>query len=201
MVRKDCHSGSDGPRYLPLITETLKEARALKTADAVSIKQFSDSIIISQKFSQTPEDFSAFCNLVGQVQARFLFRGIMCRGGVAFGKHSEEDDIIFSQALVVAYGIESKISQNPRILVSNELAELFNLNTTGFCRDKDGMYFVDFSSHFEATNIRAVVDHVLTESPLYNHVAASKSRWLVDYLGKVFPDEVGGLAAEIEFFA
>jgi len=52
-----------------------------------------------------------------------LARGFLCRGGITQGWHYYDDKIIFSQALVEAYILESKKANHPLILIHPKLME------------------------------------------------------------------------------
>jgi len=53
-----------------------------------------------------------------------LTDGILLRGGISIGGHKEDNNMIFSEALVKAYKIEKDKAVTPRILIDSEIIEL-----------------------------------------------------------------------------
>lgn len=188
MVTRDCQGNPDGPRFLPSIRDALVEAREGDPEAQFKIIQFSDSVVISRKFQSSQEIFAEFIRRVAKLQALFFNRGILSRGGIAHGKHSQDDDIIFSQALVEAYRLESTVAQFPRAVVSDDLLLLFSADGCHLARDRDGITFVDFLRTIGADVARASYAAIAIESPPADQRVRAKMRWLQDYLSARFPN-------------
>lgn len=187
MVRSDCHSGNSGPVFLPRIREALTETREMLPPGEFRAIQFSDSIILSRKFSADKEVFRQFLEFASSLQMTLFKKEILCRGGVAHGKHTEENDILFSQALVEAYRIESSIAQNPRVLLSADLLELFKTDELPIVTDRDGYSFVNYLRGAG----EALVQEALTRierQPAPTSSVAAKVRWLSDYCTTIYPN-------------
>lgn len=94
-------------------------------------------------------------------QSELINKGVIVRGGVAFGDIYSRDQRVFGPAMVDAYELESKIAVFPRIVISSEWMKL--LRSDRFLRsrnhtlreevkyikklireDSDGVYFVDY---------------------------------------------------------
>ncbi len=188
MVKSDCHSGNSGPIFLPLIKETLSEARKIQLSENQKLIQFSDSIIVSRPFKPDSGAFKEFLNSISLLQCLLFRKGILCRGGIAHGKHSEDDDIIFSQALVEAYRIENSIAQFPRVVISDDLLNLFSPNGLPLATDTDGLTFVNYLLGIEPAEIDDLLSNALSATKSGGARVAAKGRWLVDYCRSVFPD-------------
>lgn len=93
------------------------------------VKSFSDCFCFSipLEFEDGEKDYKqnfvsfyvwikVFCNTL-------LSKGFLCRGGITQGWHYYDDKIIFSQALVEAYELESKKANHPLILIHPKLIE------------------------------------------------------------------------------
>jgi hypothetical protein len=91
------------------------------------VKSFSDCFCFSipLEFDKGEKDYTqnflsfyvwimVFCNTL-------LKSGFLCRGGITQGWHYSDDKIIFSQALVDAYLLESKKANHPLILIHSDL--------------------------------------------------------------------------------
>lgn len=130
-------SGKDKKQY-----NNLK--RALKGADRYAIqfskkyfktfrvkhtvKQFSDCITISmpifQKANHNPLTlYSAFTNIVRVYQFILLDQEILIRGGISLGGHIEDNNMIFSEALIESYRLESEKAIYPRIVISPKVID------------------------------------------------------------------------------
>lgn len=102
------------------------------------VKSFSDCFCFSipLEFDDGEKDYKqnfvsfyvwieSFCNTL-------LKHGFLCRGGITQGWHYYDDQIIFSQALVDAYQLESKQANHPLIMVHDNLSR--NLRERDFHR-------------------------------------------------------------------
>ena len=88
--------------------------------DKFAVKMFSDCLCVSVPAKH--ENVDGFFKGVTYIQASFARNRIMLRGGVTVGRHYIDDQLIFGEALVRAYKIETSTKQ-PRIEVSKELRE------------------------------------------------------------------------------
>lgn len=120
------------------------------------VKSFSDCFCFSipLEFDDGEKDYKqnfvsfyiwieVFCNTL-------LKHGFLCRGGITQGWHYHDDQIIFSQALVDAYILESKKATHPMIMIhENLIRNLVERNFRGqpyyeymFAHDNAGKSFL-----------------------------------------------------------
>ncbi|MFA8393826.1 hypothetical protein ACEPUD_27335 [Burkholderia ubonensis] len=187
MVERD--SAAVEPRYLPVFVEIFGEVGAEARED-VSLKMFSDSVVIEASLS--PQNVVRVLEIVGDLQRRFLRRHILLRGGVAFGKHFMDRYVTFSQALVAAYGIESRIARFPRVVASGDLLnytwhhsdatpELHEKLRGLLAVDRDGAIFVDYLNNDPLQVFREHVECCLSTGKSPHETVLEKMRWLLDY--------------------
>jgi hypothetical protein len=74
----------------------------------------------------------------------FALEGVFLRGGIANGRHFENRRMIFSEALVRAYDLESRVAVYPKILVSPDVYKRVRACRYLVREDKDGSRFVDY---------------------------------------------------------
>lgn len=96
-----------------------------------AFKQFSDCVSISMPLKQIENFdyqaiFACFFNIVRSYQMILMHNNIYVRGGISIGGHIENRNMIFSDALVKSYTLETQSAIYPRILVSKEILELIN---------------------------------------------------------------------------
>jgi hypothetical protein len=188
MVESD--SRATLPVHLPKILEVTDAVHATFARSGVGLRVFSDSIIIS-----APLDPAAILTLIrscANLQRLFIERGVLLRGGIAFGKHYQDERVLFSSSLVGAYLLESKRARFPRILIDrNTLDYFWNDPDTGdsgraefsglILRDRDGEVFVNYLSGdfvpFHETLIRSYAKTV----GLQQGTVLEKIQWLFAY--------------------
>ena len=82
-------------------------------------KTFSDTIVISDE--DTDAGFNRVAETAASVAAALLWRGRLCRGGIARGSLIHTDAVLLGPALVNAYDIKSKAAVYPRIVIAENL--------------------------------------------------------------------------------
>jgi len=185
MVREDCES-SAGPKHVNVLYEAHLRAAATLGKDLESgLIQFSDSIVFSRPF-----DLSALASFVAAVavwQKSLLVEGLLCRGGITFGKHFVKDRFMFSKGLIDAYRLESTYAKVPRIAVSDDLLQLastsVDLQQLKLLREEDSVTFVDYlgyESEQECGALAAAVDGIIKKAKGGASVM-EKMRWLARY--------------------
>jgi hypothetical protein len=75
---------------------------------------------------------------------KFLLQGIFMRGGISMGWAYHHNNIIFGEAMIRAYKLESEVAHVPRILIADDIVA--SLNTYKFAeshlrQDSDGMWY------------------------------------------------------------
>lgn len=176
------------PIHLERIRESIAEAKAEEIAKHLELRAFSDSIILSTDLS-TNSVLNLF-HAVVRLQQKFISRGVLVRGGVAFGKHYADSDLIYSEGLVAAYKLERDTARFPRVVASvdildwllnhKDVTEKIKEEIHGILlKDRDGLVFLNYMepnllpAHLKLLNSYNAID--LTASVL------EKLRWLADF--------------------
>ncbi|WP_155637040.1 hypothetical protein [Burkholderia multivorans] len=186
MVRADCESSHE-PKYLELLYAAHRRAAALFSKDLDSgLTQFSDSIVLSRPF-----DLPSLPNFISTIaiwQRSLLLDGLLCRGGVTFGKHFVKDRFLFSKGLIDAYRLESTQAKYPRIVVSENLLQLaqptVDPGDLNLIREEDGIAFIDYlaiGSPDEKDKFNTSIQRVIAASPNRDSSVQEKMRWLARY--------------------
>jgi hypothetical protein len=127
------------------------------------VTQFSDSIVISFRVQEQSEVYYTLLSLL-HLTIGFVYAGILCRGGVAFGKLVHTDKLLFGPALVMAYETESMAALYPRIILGESIITLgakyhaFHHGSKDeeesilsiLNRDTDGMYYIDYFNNAQS---------------------------------------------------
>lgn len=137
-----------------------KELRSFSKTKMVT--QFSDSIVVSFEIEALDEIFLAI-DSTNLLVLELVYKGFLCRGGIAFGKLLHTTKHLFGPALVEAYELENKAAIYPRVIVDE--MSLFNalkafVESKGsfsnsdridfeeiqklFSKDFDGHYYLDY---------------------------------------------------------
>lgn len=90
-------------------------------------------------------------NLTRQLVLCLLEAGIISRGAIVIGKLYHQHPVVFGQALVDAYELETSATHYPRVLVTEQVVKCIRhldekYSTTysdGIIKDSDGCWFVD----------------------------------------------------------
>lgn len=143
------------PKNLERINDGLNEVRQTSRDSGIEIIQFSDSIVLS-----TTLENRSILNILNDsiaIQRSLISRGILTRGGIAFGKHFQDEKTLYSEALIKAYNLETKRAKFPRIIIEQDLLDWVtnDRDTTAdqireihelSISDKDGEIFLDYLS-------------------------------------------------------
>ena len=118
---------------------------------------FSDSIIISSKLTGNLENirstYKLLCQVVAEIQIKLICKGVWVRGGISHGtlqfSKNENDTIIYGEALVKAYNIETNSAIFPRVIIDSDIIEFL-----GFKNKKSFInYFNDYDGSFIRENV------------------------------------------------
>ncbi|BDT70193.1 hypothetical protein os1_43860 [Comamonadaceae bacterium OS-1] len=186
MVKHD--SEAEEEKFLPRIISIFEKLADTPKPAQMSIRMFSDSITITAPLS--PENILRTIEVCAELQILCLKQKILLRGGISFGKHFSNESLIFSDALVKAYSIESKIARFPRIVIDpNTLNYAWHDQYTndelkeGFRKlvviDRDGANFVHYLNSLG--EVRIPLQELLEEKIPQTETVMEKLRWLYDY--------------------
>lgn len=188
MVKHDTEAG-DGDL---LFVERLYEVHAAiidlvgKSGLSIKLTQFSDSIVLSVPISLS--SLLPFLEVVAELQILLFEKGLLCRGGIAYGKHYSEASFMFSDAMISAYRLESESAKYPRILISQDIIDLYHPGEVGMAHmlvfEDDGAVFVDYF-RYAARNSRDLSGRVSELAESIRSVPSSsvreKIRWVLQY--------------------
>ncbi len=186
MVRHDCES-SDSPKYLDILYRAHHRASLIFGTDLdAGLIQFSDSVVFSRPFDLT--ELAGFISAIAEWQKALLTDGLLCRGGVTFGKHFVKDRFMFSKGMIEAYQLESMQARYPRIVVSENLLELaspiIDASKLQILREEDGLALVDYlapKSPEEAATLVARIGALIADTDTASASIQEKMRWLARY--------------------
>jgi hypothetical protein len=107
-------------------------------------KLFSDCISLSSLNSDVGA--AVVLESVAVLSLWFAMDGLFLRGGIAVGRHFENERMIFSEGLVRAYELESTLARWPRTLVDESVEALALTHVPFLVRTDphDGRRFVDY---------------------------------------------------------
>lgn len=161
--------GDDVPESIKRISSAMKLTPLLfddidEVDKSRKVTQFSDSIVVSFEIEELDDLFLAIAN-TRLLILELVYKGFLCRGGIALGKLIHTKESIFGPALVEAYELESKAAIYPRVIVNEnsllnafvvyiEKKKVYNENTITdfteiknlFSKDFDGNYYLDYFS-------------------------------------------------------
>lgn len=133
-----------------------------------AIRAFTDNIVLGWPFLQRDNsgrvwigDTEAPIGYILLQAAAYQFNltraGYFVRGGLAVGQHYMDDHVVFGDALITAYELESKHAVNPRIVVCPETEKLIRAHidyyhppesapqNRALQRDIDGRLFLNYA--------------------------------------------------------
>lgn len=195
MVLNDFEKNDEAEKNIDKLYSLHKKTSEL--TDNVDILQFSDSIVLATEFDK--HKFKIFINMIAKYQYALLCQGILCRGGIAYGKHFFDDGFMYSAGLIEAYKIEKDIAVNPKIVISIVISmDLFTLiypydnieEDLSVLREDDGTVFVDYLKYY-TTGDSQKIDELLKKNSSIKIDAKilSKIRWLQNYIGFKIPEK------------
>lgn len=103
------------------------------------VQSISDAVAIS-----TVANLSGLIHLFNAIETLavdLLKEGYLIRGALVKGKLYHDDQMVFGDALVRAYDLESTVVRYPRVMVTSDIIEEINHSTRGF--------FVEERKHYE----------------------------------------------------
>lgn len=121
----------------------------------IELTAFSDCIAISCPEAETIAVLFAALKF----SQLLIKKGFLCRGSIAYGELHHKNGVIFGSSLVAAYLSETKQAIYPRIILDNEVFEIFNDSKNeaddfaGLIKqDKDGNEFINLLHTIENSN-------------------------------------------------
>lgn len=107
------------------LTKEIQGRYPFDNSQTMQISAFSDCIAISVKTDTTKSNVVQLIHYANHLWWRLFARGVLSRGGIAVGDLYHQDGIIFGPALNNAYELENSIAIYPRIVLSEEVPNLY----------------------------------------------------------------------------
>ena len=121
------------------------------------VTTFSDCLVISFKASEESEIFFTLLEIKWMI-IRLIYKGILVRGAITYGKLIHRNDVLFGPALAEAYILESKAALYPRVILHKDIIDLAGKSKSFHHssnqekehveslleKDSDGMYYIDY---------------------------------------------------------
>jgi len=138
-----------------LYTFLIKEAKniQIEKIQDIQFKIFSDNIIIAKRLSndisQRKQDIRSLLMCAGHFQELSVSdsAGWLLRGGISIGQLFIDNVMVWGDALLKSYYLESVVANYPRIIIDRNIAdEIYQDNILcGYLRkDFDNLYFLNF---------------------------------------------------------
>jgi len=122
-----------------------------------TITTFSDCLVISFKAHEKSEIFHTLLEIKWMIM-RLIYRGILCRGAITYGKLIHTNEVLFGPALAEAYILETKAALYPRVILHKDIIDLAGKARSAnhsseqekeyveslLEKDSDGMYYIDY---------------------------------------------------------
>ena len=135
----------------------LTGCKRLLAEDGVSVKMFSDNIVLCKKvnYADVDPDNAHAKALISVIAATSYIQyyaldklGLLIRGGFGVGDLYIDELMVWWKALVSTYTIESTLSIYPRVVFDPEAIETIYgkaiIANKWMAKDEDGFYYIDF---------------------------------------------------------
>jgi hypothetical protein len=128
-------------------------ARTVQVRPAITT--FSDNVVISFPLDRIRAEFDErttamsvlwwACQLLARLSAGALRLGFLLRGGAAIGNLHHAQNIVFGEAMIEAYELETRTAVYPRIVLSSNVTSRpdWMATRTFLARDDDGIWRFD----------------------------------------------------------
>lgn len=194
MVAHDCETPNGEQKYIESLYDCHMETRGLKVEQPdLQLIQFSDSVVFALPYSI--DNYISIVSMISDYQYNLLKKGILCRGGVSYGKHFFTEDFLFSNGMIEAYRLESQVALSPRVVISNDLFELVKpkLEAQGLSVpllfEQDGLWFIHYLSRRDSSETWGAISMVIPSGLSTSSSIRSKQIWLIDYYNHSFSAE------------
>lgn len=151
------------------------------------VSVFSDNIVLSIPVEETENIMSAsheyiifhnLCQYISFIATNALNAGFLVRGGIAIGKLYHKNGVVFGDALIEAYSLESKTAVYPRVIISNSVLsyctkrdERIWLNSLNITKDFDDLPILNYISS---------TPNIITSGLVIEHESADNYSYIKD---------------------
>ncbi|MGF1716658.1 hypothetical protein L4D08_17475 [Photobacterium chitinilyticum] len=195
-------------RYHEITSQLITRLNEHVGDDSVlQMKVFSDNIVLALPwFSRDGEsEFGSVLLALREYQLSMALNGYFVRGGMSVGQLFVDNNMIYGKALLDAYALESKVANDPKIIISDEVLEIVRSHTRFYAHpqnspqnsdvviDADGRGFIsyldelieegDYDYQLNTARLLQHKDKVMEAVNLYrtNTKVWYKYHWLCDY--------------------
>jgi hypothetical protein len=187
------------PVAYPLAIEYPPAYRYREQVEFRQVKAFTDNIVIGVPLSSPPDraheaELGSLIESLCWYQLEMATRGFFVRGGIGIGDLYIDEDIVFGDALIEAYRIESEVARDPRIVLSTTLDPYIGTHISYYgnpkesphsqllLEDADGQLFVNylgtaFDEDSEAPDLAAIDAHRGRVMAMLDKHKASPTIW------------------------
>lgn len=164
-----------------------------------NIKIYSDNVVIAQLIQEEQDEIllsTSIHNLfkcVAEYQWHLLNLGYLSRGGVALGDFYIDETIVWGKALVQAHEMEEKRAVFPRVLIHEDIINLYSRisdETSMVIKDTDGFYFIDYLTYnldCELSKFPYILDMIKKQAnTIQDAHIKEKYEWYEKYHQKIF---------------
>jgi hypothetical protein len=147
-----------------------------------AVTTFSDHIVISYPTEQFKNGgiltiLSLAENLIAAIAAAAMRLGLLIRGGATIGQLYHSGNVVFGEAMVEAYQLESRVSKYPRISVSHKIYS--RTNESIFIKDDNGITHLNYFSSMMWAGVTREAGRLIVK-PLGDDLHQRMVDWLAD---------------------
>ena len=131
--------------YVKNAPSTIKDIKFVTFSDNIAMALELPDQLTGKDMKTIVEDFIRYISVF---QGALSKNGLFFRGGIAIGKlyMDPKTNFVWGEALVKAHVLEEKVAIYPRVVLSNQIAELNLSSSARVLKDFDGIHFVDYFS-------------------------------------------------------
>lgn len=128
IIDKTSNKGIDQTQQIDFLYNTLIGMRKLfekgkRYSASTQVTQFSDSVVVSFVEKEEAQVFYTL-ERVQKLITGLILEGLICRGGISYGKLIHTDQVIFGPALIQAYEMESNAAFFPRVVLDKAIIDM-----------------------------------------------------------------------------
>jgi len=154
-----------------------------------SVNAISDTVILT---CNNHNNFIEFLQILRNVFKAFMRKGLLIRGGVAYSKHFQSGRLTYSHAVARAYELESKVAIYPRIVIDDNIIQMYSSGTglpalfnKGWLMVHNGITFLDVIEQTEWNEYHNLAAQIYERDKYklqMDENAFSKHQWFENYL-------------------
>ena len=168
--------------------------------DKIKFKAFSDNIVFAVEINDETPKYSAFLTVFTMCSyfQRMLIQECdwFSRGAITLGDFYIDENVVWGEALIRAYKLESNVAIYPRVILDPAILiplsakqmpqEIKELVFSNLEQDNDGFFFVDYTMKYNK-DISIFLEHFENICDKTNHLDPNiwqKMNWTKSYIEK-----------------